>query len=85
MEEIETREVVQERDIISVTAREEGGNEIYSVSIPKGSNVAETAFGMAVVIKCLVRDHMAESYQDILDMISKYCTDPQYNETVKNE
>ena len=52
----------------------------YNVKIPSGSNVAETAFCMTVVTKCLLRDGVIKSATEITDLINKYCDDPQYNE-----
>lgn len=61
-----------------LTVATDGNN--YYVSIPAGSNVAETAFAMHCVIKMLVRDGMCESNEVFLDMIKKYLGDPQYDE-----
>lgn len=57
----------------------------YSVDLAKGSNVAETAFSMAVVIKCLIRDGIVKEAKDVTDLINKYLDDPQYNEVKKDE
>lgn len=60
-------------------------NNTYSVDLAKGSNVAETAFSMAVVIKCLIRDGIIKEANDVTDLINKYLEDPQYNEVKKDE
>lgn len=60
-------------------------NNTYSVDLAKGSNVAETAFSMAVVIKCLIRDGIIKEANDVTDLINKYLDDPQYNEVKKDE
>lgn len=60
-------------------------NNTYSVDLAKGSNVAETAFSMAVVIKCLIRDGIIKEAKDVTDLINKYLEDPQYNEVKKDE
>lgn len=60
-------------------------NNTYSVDLAKGSNVAETAFSMAVVIKCLIRDGIIKDAKDVTDLINKYLEDPQYNEVKKDE
>lgn len=60
-------------------------NNTYSVDLAKGSNVAETAFSMAVVIKCLIRDGIIKEARDVTDLINKYLDDPQYNEVKKDE
>lgn len=52
----------------------------YSVDIPAGSSVAETAFAMSVVIKCLIRDGVIEKSSDITNLINKYNDDPLYKE-----
>lgn len=57
----------------------------YSVDLAKGSNVAETAFSMAVVIKCLIRDGIIKEAKDVTNLINKYLEDPQYNEVKKDE
>lgn len=57
----------------------------YSVDLAKGSNVAETAFSMAVVIKCLIRDGIIKEAKDVTDLINKYLDDPQYNEVKKDD
>ena len=55
-------------------------NETYTVDVPKGSNVAETAFAMAVVIKCLVRDNVVDDHTVMTELLNKYLTESQYNE-----
>ena len=60
-------------------------NNTYSVDLAKGSNVAETAFSMAVVIKCLIRDGIIKEAKDVTGLINKYLDDPQYNEVKKDE
>lgn len=57
----------------------------YSVDIPAGSNVAETAFSVAVVVKCMVRDKVIEDGKVFTDMLNKYITDPQYEEVKEND
>ena len=52
----------------------------YIVDLAKGSNVAETAFAMSVVIKCLMKDGIIKSPADVTDLIDKYLNDPQYEE-----
>lgn len=52
----------------------------YSVDIPAGSNAAETAFAMAVVIRCFVKDGIVESPDTMIDMIRKYATEDQYGQ-----
>lgn len=56
----------------------------YEVKIPKGSNVAETAFCIAVIIKVLTRDKIVSGQKEILDAVTRYLDDPQFEE-VKDE
>lgn len=53
---------------------------MYSVDIAQGSNVAETAFAMSIVIKCLIKDGIIEDGKVMTDLIVKYLNDPQYDE-----
>lgn len=53
---------------------------VYEVNIPQGSNVPEVAFGIAAMVKCLVRDKVIEKPKEFIDMIKKYVYDPQYGE-----
>ena len=55
----------------------------YEIDIASGSNVAETAFCMSVVIKCLLKDNYIDSTNDVLDSIKKYLNDPQYDEVIE--
>lgn len=64
--------------ILAVAFDEE--NNCYSIDIPAGSNAAETAFAMAVVIKCFVKDNIIDDHKIMTDMINKYLTDSQYDE-----
>lgn len=56
----------------------------YEVKIPKGSNVAETAFCIAVIIKVLTRDKIVSGQKEIIDAVMRYLDDPQFEE-VKDE
>ena len=64
--------------LIAVTFNAE--NNTYSVDIPQGSSVNETAFAVTVAIKCLVRDGIIENSKYFTDLIDKYLNDPQYAE-----
>lgn len=68
--------------LLAVTFDESSGN--YNVDIPAGSTIAETVFGFSVVIKCLLRDGLIKSPQEIYDMLKRYTEDPQYQE-LKND
>ena len=52
----------------------------YNVQIPEGLSVNEVAFGISVVIKCFVRDEIIEKPEQILSLINKYLSDPQFEE-----
>jgi hypothetical protein len=60
-------------------------NNIYSVDIPAGSCIPETAFAMSVVIRCLIKDGIIEKSTDVTDLINKYIDDPQYEEVKEND
>ena len=69
--------------ILMAVAFSESKNS-YIVDLAKGSNVAETAFAMSVVIKCLMKDGIIKSPTDVTDLINKYLNDPQYEEVKEN-
>ena len=80
--------MVQKKDenkILLMAVAFDHTNNTYSVDLAKGSNVAETAFSMAVVIKCLIRDGIVKEAKDVTDLINKYLDDPQYSEVKKDE
>lgn len=64
--------------VLAVAFDEEEGN--YIVDIPAGSNVSEAAFGVSVIIKCLVKDGIIEDSKIFTDAVEKYLNDPQYQE-----
>ena len=71
--------VPDDKVILMAVAFSESKNS-YIVDLAKGSNVAETAFAMSVVIKCLMKDGIIKSPADVTDLIDKYLNDPQYKE-----
>ena len=75
--------VPDDRVILMAVAFSESKNS-YIVDLAKGSNVAETAFAMSVVIKCLMKDGIIKSPADVTDLIDKYLNDPQYEEVKDN-
>lgn len=75
----------EENKILLMAVAFDQTNNTYSVDLAKGSNVAETAFSMAVVIKCLIRDGIIKEAKDVTDLINKYLEDPQYSEVKKDE
>ena len=72
----QTEQVSVRQELLSVTFND--GK--YEVKIPKGSNVAETAFCMAVIIKVLTRDNLVSRAKEVLDAITRYLDDPQFEE-----
>lgn len=72
----QTEQVSVRQELLSVTFND--GK--YEVKIPKGSNVAETAFCMAVIIKVLTRDNLVSGTKEVLDAITRYLDDPQFEE-----
>lgn len=72
-----------DKRILMAVAFSESNNS-YIVDLAKGSNVAETAFAMSVVIKCLLKDGIISAPSDVTHLIQKYLDDPQYEE-VKND
>lgn len=70
--------------ILMAVAFSESRNS-YIVDLAKGSNVAETAFAMTVVIKCLLKDGIIKSANDVTDLINKYLSDPQYDEVKESD
>ena len=73
---------MSKQELITVSFDHDTGK--YNISLGKGSNVPETAFAITVVIKCLLKDGYIKDKSEILDLINKYLTDPQYEE-VKDE
>lgn len=73
------------KNLLAVSFDDESGK--YKIDIPAGSNVAESMFCIAVVIKCFVRDGYVKTTKEAIDMIKKYLNDPQYDEVeeVANE
>lgn len=65
-------------DLLKVSFQQANNN--YLVTLAQGSSIAETAFSIAIVIKCLLRDDIIKSSNDVLDLVNKYLTDPQYEE-----
>ena len=72
----------QEKKLMLAVATD--GENNYYVDLAAGSNVAETAFCVMCVIKCLVRDGIIKTQAEFTELLNKYLTDSQYDE-VKNE
>lgn len=73
----------EEKVMLKVCISDDGTQ--YRVYAPSGSSVPETAFCMAVVIKCMQRDGVIQNTDDVLELIKKYLDDPQYQEVEANE
>ena len=69
---------MENKNILSVDFNETTG--VYSVSASQGSSVAELAFAVAVVAKCMVRDEVIPDADIFVELIRKYIEDPQYEE-----
>lgn len=75
----ETLEPQDERVLLLAVAFDHVKNT-YFVDLAKGSNIAETAFAVSVVIKCLIKDGVIKNSEEFTDLITKYLNDPQYDE-----
>jgi hypothetical protein len=64
--------------ILEITFNEESGN--YNLKAGKGMSVNEVMFGVAALIKCLVRDGVVEDKNAPVEMLNRYLNDPQYDE-----
>lgn len=74
---------MNEKQILSVSFIEDSGK--YKVDIPEGSTVPETVFAFAVVVKCLLRDGIIKSEDDIYTLLKRYLSDPQFEELKEEE
>ena len=52
----------------------------YKVNIPAGATINEVVFAFAVVTKCLARDGIVDNVAQIVELLNRYLTDPQYDE-----
>lgn len=52
----------------------------YKVHLAQGSSVKETAFCMNVIIRCLLRDNIIKSADEVLDEVRRYLSDVQWDE-----
>ena len=69
--------------ILEITFNEESGN--YDMKVGKAMSVNEVMFGVAALIKCLVRDGVVEDKNIPVEMLNKYLNDPQYDELKEAE
>lgn len=70
------------KNILSISTDTDTG--AYNISICEGSNVAETMFAVAAMIRCFARDGVIDDTKIAIDLLNKYLTDSQYDE-VKND
>ena len=82
-ENLQEKQTTNTIDLLTVSFQQD--KNVYSVKLAQGSSVAETAFSMAIVIKCLLKDNIIKSSTEVLDLINKYLTDPQYEEVKEND
>lgn len=77
--------VEQSEKVILMAVAFDAKKNLYYVDLARGSNAAETAFAMSVVIKCLLKDNVITKPEDITDLVNKYLNDPQYAEVKPDE
>jgi hypothetical protein len=70
------------KKIVDVAFNPEDGK--YYVTAGEGSNVNECAFACAILAKIFVKNGFIKEAKDFEDLIHKYLTDPQYDETDDN-
>lgn len=69
--------------ILEVSFNEETGN--YGMRVGAGMTVNECMFGISAFMRCLVRDNVVEGKQILLDLLSRYLNDPQFDELKQAE
>lgn len=69
--------------ILEVSFNEEIGN--YDIRVGSGMSVNECMFGISAFMRCLVRDKVVEDKQILLDLLSRYLNDPQFDEIKTDE
>ena len=72
-----------EKLILKITFDEESG--YYDMKVGKTMTVNEVMFGVAALIKCLVRDGVVEDKNIPVEMLNRYLNDPQYDELKQAE
>lgn len=78
------QEFVDDKKLLLAVAFSEANNS-YIVDIAQGSSVAETAFGVSVIARCLVRDGIIKETKEFVDLVNKYLGDPQFTEVKDGE
>lgn len=66
------------KEVLKVETIDETGQ--YFVSSATGTSVAEIAFCVSVIIKCLIRDGHLKEAEEFYQLIRKYVDDEQYAE-----
>lgn len=64
--------------LLEITLSEDGKQ--YNIRAGEGMSVNEMMFGIAAVIKCLVRDGVIEKHDIATEMLNRYLTDEQFAE-----
>ena len=82
--EIKEQEEPKEDKKLLVAVAFQESTSSYIVDIAQGSSVAETAFAVSVVARCLVRDGIINDHKEFTELVNKYLGDPQFAE-VKDE
>jgi hypothetical protein len=57
----------------------------YNVVLGRGSSVPETAFGVAVIVKSLIKNNIIDKPEQFIDLVNKYLHDPQYEEVTDKD
>lgn len=69
--------------ILEISFNEEIGN--YNIRVGSGMSVNECVFAISAFMRCLVRDNVVEGKQILLDLLSRYLNDPQFDELKPTE
>lgn len=69
--------------ILEITFDDESGN--YNLKAGKDMSVNEVMFGVAALIRCLVRDKVVDDKNVPVEMLNRYLNDPQYDELKEAE
>ncbi len=70
------------REILKIR---EADNGKYEFVMPPGTNIAELAFAVAGLVRCLVRDEVIPNKQTYIDLFNKYLNDEQYDEVEQDD
>lgn len=68
--------------VLNVTLSDDGKQ--YRINCDKGISVNEMMFGVAVAIRCLVRDKVIDKSDVAINMLNRYLNDEQFAEVKEN-